>query len=185
MKTVKQISAEIARLGKSTEKLAIEVQEALIDVAGHMVAYGEASLGQKLLDSIGNAANRKAVAEWMAVYTAYRMKDGKPACDRAFLKEVRLGFSPEANSHTDAAEAHMAALREEAPRWDAITKDEDDAAVKAVFDAAARVEALIATINKKAGKGDCANADIERYLRAALAQYKSELVNPPARRLTD
>jgi len=60
------------------------------------------------------------------------------------------------------------------PAWYEEGKEADDEKVKAEFDALNKVETLLATIAKKTNKGEGKNLDLERYLRAAIEQYKAD-----------
>lgn len=170
MKTSKQINTAIDSIGKRAKTWREDVQSTLIDIAGHMVQYGEASLGLKLLNSVGNSANKVALAKWLTTYTAFRMKDDKPSVCNKFVDEL-----VEATESVDllaTREAHEAILAR-CPMW--FEDDgEQDSQVKAVFDALSKAEAFLATLAKKAQKGEGAHLDFERYMRTAIESYKNE-----------
>jgi len=65
MKTKKQIVATIKSLAGRAKTWRSDVQEVLVDIAGHVLEHGDVTVAQTLLDSIGNGANRPAIARWL------------------------------------------------------------------------------------------------------------------------
>lgn len=173
MRTSKQISASIKATFDGFTKKADEIQALLVEVAGHMVANKEPSLGKKILNSAGNTKHGVAIAHWLAEFTVYSQKDGEPRINETRWKEITNGrCTNEHGQNVEAAEDHMRFLREDAPNW----YDEPQAEEKkaAIFDALVTVENLLAKIATKVKKGEGEHLDLERYLRNALEQYKAD-----------
>jgi hypothetical protein len=173
MKTTKQITLAIKSINGRSKTLREDIQSVLIDIAGHMVAHSEVSLATKLLNDVGNGANKVAIAVWLRDYTAYVGGD-KPHVSKAFMKDVTSEFFTDENGcNMEAAEAHIAGLREEAPNWWEDGGAQEDKVAK-VFDALLSTETLINNIAKKTAKGEGTHLDLDRYLKEAVAKYKED-----------
>jgi len=170
MKTKKQIVATIKSLAGRAKTWRSDVQEVLVDIAGHVLEHGDVTVAQTLLDSIGNGANRPAIARWLGTNAFCHMVDGKLACAKVKRKDCASGFGGDFAMARPQYEEQLRSL----PAWYEEGKEADDEKVKAEFDALNKVETLLATIAKKTNKGEGKNLDLERYLRAAIEQYKAD-----------
>jgi hypothetical protein len=174
MRTSAQITSSIKSVFGTFNSQADKIQAILIEVAGHMVAHKEPSLGMKSLNALKGTKHEVAIAHWLAENTVFAMREAKAAINLTRWVELTKGrVTNEHGQNVEAAEEHMAALRE-LPRWD--YEPDSEAKVKAAFDALEKVENLIATICKKSKKGEGTHLDLERYLRNAIEQYKAEQI---------
>lgn len=170
MKTQKQILATIRALAGRAKTWRDDVQGVLVDIAGHILEHGDVTVAKTLLDSIGNGANRPAIARWLGTNAFCHMVEGKLACSKGKRKDCASGFGGDFAMARPQYEEQLRSL----PAWYEEGKEADDENVKAVFDALSKVETLIATIAKKTTKGEGTHLDLERYLRAAVEQYKAD-----------
>lgn len=173
MKTAKQIATAIAAIGKKSATLRAEIQTTLIDIAGHMVEHGDASLGLKLLNAVGNGANKIALAKWLSEYTAFRMVGNTPTVSKAFRDALAKEFGTD--DRVSCREKHEADLLATAPNWydDGGAQDRKTAEI---FDGVKRAELLLSLLTKKAAKGEGTHLDFERFLRTAIDEYKASLI---------
>lgn len=175
MRTSAQITSAIKSVFSTFNKQADKIQGLLIEVAGHMVANKEPSLGLKVLNEVKGTKHEVAIAHWLAENTVFTMREGKPAINLTRHVELTKGrVTNEHGQHIEAAEDHMLALKG-LPRWD--YEPEAEEKVKAAFDALEKVEALLLTIAKKTKKGEGSHLDLDRYLRNAIEQYKAEMIS--------
>lgn len=172
MRNTRQITASISRVARSGEKFSTEVQALLIEIAGHMVAHKEPSLGQKLLAAFEGKKQATAIASWLAANTVFTKRGGQPAINESRWLDLTKGFQRDANGvHMEAAEMHMATL-ERGERWD--HEPDAEPKEKAIFDAVEGVERLLKRIAAASKNGAGQHLDLERYLRAAMEQYAAD-----------
>lgn len=172
MRTSKQITAGIAGVARSTEKNSAAIHELLIEIAGHMVAHKEPSLGEKMLNAFHGKKHGTAIAAWLAKHTVFTRKDGKPGIVESRFAEIVKGQQPNANGcHMEAAALHTEALRME-DRWDNETDPVGRA--DALFDAVASAERLLKRIASASKAGNGEHLDLERYIRSAIEQYQHD-----------
>lgn len=177
----KQIAHRIASVKGRQETLNRDIQEILVETAGHVIEYGECSLYDKLLNAT-KGANREAIHSWIKDYGGARFHEGKFVVNATWLKEQRyLHDVPKAAKSAEecrtAREQFEAKLSESPlPLWYEEYQADEDNAVAKLWDAQVKVEELIAMIGKKSksDKVQAQHCDIERYLRVAVEQYKED-----------
>lgn len=181
LKTQAQINNGIKGIGKSKSKLQDQVQGWLIEIAGFVLQHGNVCHAEPLLAEMKADAPR--VAAWLAEYAFVVKKEGSYGVASLNRKAALADHSPVEDFVDGKPVANPAAARQAYQEWlatqrkwyeDPDADEGDKQRTKAVFDAVKKAELLIANIVDKTQKGEGTNLDLERYLRAAIEQYKAD-----------
>ena len=167
----KQIVAKITSIGKRAETLRNDIQEVLIATVCHVVEHGEVSLYDKLLNAT-KGANRVGIHVWIKEHGGAIYKDGKFEINATWLKDARAGYKKDPKLARAEFEKRIEA--EPLPLWYEDAAQAEEEPIKAVWDALTKAESLIADIAKKTKKGEGEHLDVQRYLRAAIEQYRAD-----------
>lgn len=164
MLTEKQINARVATIGKNSAKLRDQIQDVLVEIAGHAYQHGRVTAYDKLFAAT-SGVNRKKLTAWIHEYGFARIqKDGTFKLNKAARKDAEF----------ESGEAVVEYLRENAPAWYA---DEESAAqIKADLNVASRVQSLASQIEKANAEGRGIKVDYKE-VHNALEALKGAIAN--------
>lgn len=135
MLTMKQLNTKIRSIAKRNAKLRDDIQEILVNIAGHAYEHGDTTICVNLLNSV-RGQDKVAIVKWLRDFAFTIVKtDGSVALNKSARNKADF---------VDGA-AVVESLAD-APKWydDAVT---DSQAAK-VLDPVARVKALIKSVEK-------------------------------------
>ncbi len=153
--TTKQLSAKISSIGKSAEKFAGDVQEALIHCGFYVMKDGNTTPLNQLLDAVGTGTRLKGLTTWAELFLPVRIKDERFVVNKHAAKEQRVSNEDEYAEYRAAMEA--------APRWDKIVGKEKP---ESIWDSG---KYLARVIKKLSDEGD---AELAEAIKAAELAYR-------------
>lgn len=164
MLSVKQLNNRIVTIAKNSAKLRDQIQDVLIQTAGHAYEHGDVR-GFERLFAATSGANRKKMTAWIHEYGFARIqKDGSFKVNKASRKDAEFASGDELIDY----------LTENAPEWYA---DEESAAqVKADLNVASRVQSLASQIDKANAEGRHIKVDYKE-VHNALEALKGAIAN--------
>lgn len=164
MRNQKQLINAVNLVAKKGQKWNDGVQTLLVEIATFSFVHGNNAVANHLIKSF-DGVNVEKLAKWLYATRIFRMDKGELVINNGNRKEML-------NTHTaEQFEAFVAGL----PVWYAKeTETENEDSAQRVFDGLALAENLIKKLANATKKGEGKHLDVERYLRAALEQYKAD-----------
>jgi len=154
MLTEKQIKVKIAGVARSTKAMRENVQEILINIAGHVYVHKDVTLYQSLFDAT-SGMNRKRIVKWIKDHGfANVSKDGKFTLNRTMHKE------------SDFADGEHVVkwLTANAPEWWA---DEESAKkIAQELDVAKRIQSLAKQVKDARENNKVVKVDFAEFRKA-------------------
>ena len=164
MYTKKQIAARIKTIAGNSKKLRDQIQDVLVNIAGHAYEHGDVTQYDQLMAAT-SGMNRKKIAAWIREHGFASLNDkGEYGVNKSARK---------AADHENGA-ACTEYLAANAPAWYA--DEETMPQIKQALDVAARVKSLASQIDSARENGRQVKIDY-REAHAAIEALKGAIAN--------